>query len=239
MQRRCDGRSTEALRPVTITRSFTKHAPGSVLVSFGDTKVVCTACFEQKPPAWMRGQDRGWVTAEYAMLPGSAQSRVARDSAQHGRAQEISRMIGRCLRSVTDLKAMGECMVIIDCDVLQADGGTRSAAITGAWVALHDAFSLSVQSGYLEEIPLTGHCAAVSAGVVNGTPLLDLCYAEDAEASVDLNVVMDGAGNIIEIQGAAEGRPFPRPLLDQMLVLGTKGARELVAIQEAAIAYEK
>lgn len=239
MQRRHDGRTPEALRPVTISRHFTKHAPGAVLASFGDTRVLCTACFEEKPPAWMRGQNKGWITAEYAMLPGSGQTRIARDNANKGRAQEISRLIGRCLRAVTNLKAMGECMVIVDCDVLQADGGTRSAAITGAWVALHDAFKLSVQSGYLEESPLMGPCAAVSTGIVKGQPLLDLCYAEDVEAEVDLNLCMDGAGNIIEIQGAAEGQPFSRNALDKLLTLGLKGTQELIAIQEAVISYEE
>jgi ribonuclease PH len=239
MFRRSDGRTPDALRPVIITRKFTKHAPGSVLVSFGDTKVLCTACFEQKPPIWMRGQGRGWVTAEYAMLPGSAQTRVARDSVQHGRAQEISRLIGRSLRAVTNLKAMGECMVIIDCDVLQADGGTRSASITGAWVALHDAFTSSVQSGFLEEMPLRGKCAAVSTGVVNGVPMLDLCYSEDVNADVDTCIVMDDKGCIIEIQGTAEKHPFSRNVFDQLLVMGEKACRELAAIQEATLSCEK
>jgi len=238
MSKRCQGRAPDALRPVTITRNFTKNAPGSVLVCFGETKVLCTACFDPKAPAWMRGQERGWVTAEYAMLPGSTQTRVSRDSARQGRAQEISRLIGRSLRAVTDLKAMGECTVIVDCDVLQADGGTRSAAVTGAWVALHDAFSLSVRTGYLEEIPLTGQCAAVSAGVVGGEPMLDLCYAEDSEAAVDMNMVMDDAGRLIEIQGTAEGKPFERELLDRLLALGAKGTRELAAIQKASISNE-
>jgi ribonuclease PH len=239
MLKRLDGRTSDALRPVTITRHFTKNAPGSVLVSMGETKVLCTASYEQKPPVWMRGQNKGWVTAEYAMLPGSTQTRISRDNVNRGRAQEISRLIGRSLRAVTNLKAMGECMIIIDCDVIQADGGTRSAAITGAWVALYDAFKTSVHSGYLEEIPLTGHCAAVSAGIVNNTPMLDLCYAEDVEADVDMNIVMNGQGNIIEIQGAAEGDPFTREFLDRMLDLGEKGTRELAAIQESVIAYDK
>lgn len=238
MPKRCNGRAPDALRPVTITRNFIKNAAGSVLVSFGDTKVVCTASFEEKPPPWMRGQNRGWVTAEYAMLPGSAQGRVSRDSAKQGRAQEISRLIGRSLRAVTNLNAMGECMVIVDCDVLQADGGTRSAAVTGAWVALHDAFQRSVGSGYLEEIPLTGQCAAVSAGMVEGVPMLDLCYGEDSEAGVDMNFVMDDAGRLIEIQGTAEGVPFSQEDLGRLLALGCKGARELIAIQKDAIDHE-
>lgn len=238
MSKRCNGRAPDALRPVTITRNFTRNAPGSVLVSFGETRVICTACFDPKAPAWMRGQERGWVTAEYAMLPGSTQTRISRDSVRQGRAQEISRLIGRSLRAVTNLKAMGECTVIVDCDVIQADGGTRSAAITGAWVALHDAFSLSVQTGYLEEIPLTGQCAAASAGVVDGVPMLDLCYAEDSGASVDINIVMDGQGRLIEIQGTAESGPFEREVLDQLLALGAKGTRELADIQKASISNE-
>lgn len=239
MIRRIDGRANDAMRPVSIKRRYTKHAPGSVLVCFGDTKVVCTAFFEEKPPAWMRGRDKGWVTAEYAMLPGAGQTRISRENAQHGRAQEISRLIGRSLRAVTNLKAMGECMVIIDCDVLQSDGGSRSAAITGAWVALHDAFELSVQSGYLEEIPLVGHCAAVSVGMVQGEPILDLCYTEDIEASVDMNIVMDEAGNLIEIQGTAEERPFPRAMLNHLIDLGFKGTQELVQLQQHILRHEK
>lgn len=239
MLRRCDGRGPDALRPVTITRNFVKTASGSVLVSFGDTRVICTATFESKTPAWMRGQNRGWVTAEYAMLPGSAQTRIPRDSVSKGRAQEISRLIGRSLRAVTDLKAMGECTVTVDCDVIQADGGTRSAAVTGAWVALHDAFNLSVQSGYLEELPLKGHCAAVSVGIVGAVPMLDLCYREDADASVDMNLVMNDRGDLIEIQGTAEEEPFPVKILEQLVALGTKGTREQIAIQKAAIAYER
>lgn len=238
MPERCNGRALDALRPVTITRNFTKNAPGSVLVSFGDTSVLCTACFEEKPPPWLRGQNRGWVTAEYAMLPGSAKGRVSRDSVKQGRAQEISRLIGRSLRAVTNLNAMGECMVIVDCDVLQADGGTRSAAVTGAWVALHDAFQHSVQSGYLEQIPLTGQCAAVSAGMVRGAPMLDLCYGEDSTAEVDMNFVMDDAGRLIEIQGTAEGAPFHREVLDQLLTLALKGTHELITLQKAAIGNE-
>lgn len=239
MQRRCDGRGPDELRPVTLTRNFTKNAAGSVLVAFGDTKVICTASFEQNVPPWMRGQNRGWVTAEYAMLPGSTQTRVPRNSVSKGRAQEISRLIGRSLRAVTHLEAMGECTVLVDCDVIQADGGTRSAAITGAWVALHDAFQQSVQAGYIEATPLTGHCAAVSAGVVSGVPMLDLCYREDAEAAVDMNMVMNEAGDLIEIQGTAEGDPFPKSVLDTLISLGIQGTGELIAIQKAAIAYEE
>ncbi len=231
-------RAPDGLRPVSIVRRCSKFAPGSALVSFGDTKVICTACFEDKAPQWMRGRGKGWVTAEYAMLPGAAQTRLSRDNAQRGRAQEISRLIGRSLRAVTNLDAMGECTAIVDCDVLQADGGTRSAAITGAWVALHDAFLLSVQSGYLEEIPLYGPCAAVSVGVVGGTPMLDLNYPEDSAAEVDMNVVMDGAGRLIELQGAAESAPFSRTVLEQLLSLAEKGIGDLIRVQQEALLHE-
>ena len=232
---RQDKRSADALRPISIKRQFTRYAPGSVLVCFGETKVLCTACFEEKPPHWLRGKGKGWITAEYAMLPSATHTRSSRDSAQRGRAQEISRLIGRSLRAVTNLSTMGECMVVIDCDVIQADGGTRSAAITGGWIALHDAFQISVQSSHLEQSPLTGTCAAVSVGMVKGKALLDLDYGEDSEADVDMNIVMDGAGNLIEIQGAAEGAPFSRKALDQMLALSEKGIREILSIQEQAL----
>ncbi len=238
MAMRIDRRAEDALRPVSIKRNFTRYAPGSVLVCFGETKVICTASFEEKPPQWIRGQGKGWITAEYAMLPSATQTRASRENARRGRAQEISRMVGRALRAVTNLQAMGECMVVVDCDVIQADGGTRSAAITGGWVALNDAFQLSVQSGYLEQSPLAGACAAVSVGIVKGTPMLDLNYAEDAEADVDLNIVMDGAGGLIELQGAAENAPFSRDMLDRMLTLGEKGVRELMYIQEQALRHE-
>ncbi len=235
---RKDKRAPDGLRPVSILRRFTKNAPGSVLVAMGDTKVLCTACFEEKPPAWMRGQGKGWVTAEYAMLPGSGHTRTDRAQAKAGRAQEISRLIGRALRAVTNLDAMGECMLVVDCDVLQADGGTRVAAVTGAWVAMHDAFRLSVQSGYLQESPLTGPCAAVSVGVVAGEPLLDLNYAEDVAAEVDMNVVQDAAGRFIEVQATAESQPFSRDTLDRLLTMADKGNRELITIQEYALAHD-
>lgn len=238
MTLRHDKRAADALRPVSIKRHFTRYAPGSVLVCFGDTKVLCTACFEEKPPQWLRGRGKGWVTAEYAMLPSATHTRSSRDSAQRGRAQEISRLIGRALRAVTNLDAMGECMVVVDCDVIQADGGTRSAAITGSWVALHDAFQISIQSGYLEQSPIKGHCAAVSVGVVKDSTVLDLNYAEDAEAEVDMNIVMDDAGKLIEIQGAAEGAPFSRTALDQMVTLGEKGIRELIELQKQALNHD-
>ena len=238
MTLRYDKRAPDALRPVSIKRHFTRYAPGSVLICFGETKVLCTACFEEKPPQWLRGKGKGWVTAEYAMLPSATQTRSSRDSAQRGRAQEISRIIGRSLRAVTNLDAMGECMVVIDCDVLQADGGTRSAAITGGWVALHDAFQISIDSGYLPESPLKSHCAAVSVGLVKGETVLDLNYAEDSAADVDMNIIMDSAGRLIEIQGAAEGDPFSRATLDRMLTFGEKGINELISFQKQALRYD-
>lgn len=235
---RKENRAADALRPICITRQFTKYAPGSVLITMGDTKVLCTACFEEKAPVWLRGQGKGWVTAEYAMLPGATQSRTDRDNARRGRAQEISRLIGRALRAVTNLDAMGECTLVVDCDVLQADGGTRSAALTGAWVAMHDAFQLSVDSGYLDDSPVIGPCAAVSVGVVEGKPLLDLNYAEDTVAEVDMNIVQDKAGGLIEVQGATESRPYTRKTLEQLLALADKGIREIIAIQEHALSHD-
>lgn len=232
---RTDGRAWDELRPVTIERHFTKYAAGSVLVSFGDTKVVCTASFGDRVPPWLRDSGKGWVTAEYGMLPGSAQERVSREAAQKGRAQEISRLIGRSLRAVVDRQAMGECMITLDCDVIQADGGTRTAAITGAYVALHDALNASVQAGHLSSTPIIGVCAAVSVGLIDGAPTLDLCYEEDVRASVDMNLVMDDQGRYIEVQGCAEGAPFPRQHLEEMMSVGEKGIRELIAIQKRAL----
>ncbi len=236
---RIDGRENDALRSVTIERGFTKQTPGSVLVSFGETKVICTASFADRVPGWLRDQKRGWVTAEYAMLPGSSKERVPREASRKGRAQEISRLIGRSLRSITDLKAMGECMITLDCDVIQADGGTRTAAITGAYVALHDAFTTSVNAGYLGAHPLKGQCAAISVGLVDGVPMLDLCYEEDVRAGVDMNVVMDSAGRFIEVQGSAEGDPFPRELLNEQLELAAKGNQELVALQQEILGIQE
>jgi ribonuclease PH len=234
---RSDGRSPDALRPVTLTRHFTRYAPGSVLACFGDTQVLCTAVFEEQVPGWLRDSGKGWVTAEYAMLPGSSAQRVRRDAYTKGRSQEISRLIGRSLRAVTDLKALGPCQITVDCDVLQADGGTRTAAITGAYVALHDALSHSVARGFLKQMPLLGACAAVSVGVVDGTPLLDLCYGEDSAAEVDMNVVMDGEGRYIEVQGSAEGAPFSAAALESMLALGRIGCTALLAAQQEALAH--
>lgn len=232
---RHDGREPGDLRPVQFERGYTKHAHGSVLVSFGDTKVICTAMIEERIPPWLRGQGRGWVTAEYAMLPGSSQDRISRDAVRKGRAQEISRLIGRSLRAVTDLQALGECQITVDCDVIQADGGTRTASVTGGFVALYDALSHSMAKGNLARIPLAPGCAAVSVGMVRGSALLDLCYEEDFVADVDMNVVMDGSGQFIEVQGSAEGAPFPREELDAMLNLADKGARELIQKQREVL----
>jgi ribonuclease PH len=232
---RPDGRTQEQLRPVSIQRGFTKHAAGSVLVSFGDTRVLCTATIEDRVPGWMKDSGQGWVTAEYAMLPGSTNTRTSRDQNTKGRALEIGRLIGRSLRAVADLRAMGQCMITVDCDVLQADGGTRTAAITGGFVALHDALQLSVKRGFLKQVPLLSHCAAVSVGLCNGATVLDLNYDEDSTADVDMNVVMNGAGEIIEIQGCAEGTPFGRPVLDEMMNLAEKGIQQLVTLQKEAL----
>lgn len=235
---RCDGRTPDALRPVSIERNFIKHAPGSVLVSFGDTKVICTASYEPRVPGWMKDSGKGWVTAEYGMLPGATHSRGHRDAVNKGRALEISRLIGRALRAVVDLAAIGECQIILDCDVIQADGGTRTAAITGAYVALHDAIAWSVARGHLSRMPVLSSCAAVSVGIVEGTPLLDLCYEEDVRAEVDMNLVMNGRGEFIEVQGSAEKNPFSQERLMEMLQLGRDGIEALTRIQQHAIAGE-
>lgn len=232
---RTDNRPNDGLRPVAIVRKYTKFAEGSVLVSFGDTKVICTATTQNQVPPFLRDTGTGWITAEYGMLPRSTSERVVRDAVKKGRSLEISRLIGRALRCTVDLAALGERQVIMDCDVLQADGGTRTAAITGAYVALHDALSLLVGSGVLAKHPLVGQCAAVSVGIVDGETLLDLSYSEDSRAEVDLNLVMCGDGHIIEIQGTAEHKPFDRKDLERMLDLGEKGIRELLAIQTQAL----
>jgi len=235
---RPDNRANDALRPVTIERHYTKHAEGSVLVSFGETRVICTATLDARVPPFVRGTGKGWVTAEYAMLPRSTQERVVRDAVRKGRAMEISRLIGRSLRSVVDLDALGECQFILDCDVIQADGGTRTASITGAYVALRDALAKLVCEGRLEQSPLHGQCAAVSVGIVEGEPRLDLCYQEDCAAAVDLNLVMQATGNFIEIQACAEHEPFSRDLMNEMLDLAGKGIRELFAIQNETLARD-
>ncbi|RMH75929.1 MAG: ribonuclease PH [Actinomyces sp.] len=230
---RPDGRRPDELRPFTFERDYTEMADGSVLVSFGRTRVLCTASVEDDIPRWLRDTGKGWVTAEYAMLPGSSSERVRRKTS--GRSQEIQRLIGRSLRAVVDLEAMGERQVIVDCDVLQADGGTRTASICGGFVALHDAFSRLVARGELERHPVVDECAAISVGVVDGTPLLDLPYVEDAAAEVDCNVVMTGSGRYIEVQGTAEGEPFPREVLDRLLDLAAGGIATIVEAQRALL----
>ncbi len=229
------GRAADALRPVTIERGFTKHPEGSVLVSFGDTRVLCTASVEDQVPPWLRERGSGWVTAEYAMLPRSTHDRTNRNSSTKGRALEISRLIGRSMRAVVDLDALGVRQIVLDCDVLQADGGTRTAAITGAYVALEDAIATLLESGALSASPILGQCAAVSVGLFDGETILDLCYEEDSAADVDMNIVMQNDGGYIEIQGSAEGSPFPRASADAMMTLAEKGLHELFAIQRAAL----
>ena len=239
MSPRRDGREPDELRPITFTRDFTEFAAGSVLVEFGQTRVLCTASTEDRVPGWLRGSGRGWVTAEYSMLPGSTSERSEREAKrgrQSGRTQEIQRLIGRSLRAVTDLATMGEVTITLDCDALQADGGTRTASICGAYVALHDACSRLVASGRLTSHPLNDACAAVSVGVVDALPCLDLDYSEDGRAEVDMNVVMTGSGRFIEVQGTAEGAPFSRGELDDLLGLAEAGISELLALQRALVA---
>ncbi|PCJ65795.1 MAG: ribonuclease PH [Candidatus Hydrogenedentota bacterium] len=229
-------RSWDALRPVSIQRNYIKHPAGSVRIAFGDTHVICTATIESRVPSFLAGTGKGWVTAEYAMLPGSAGGgRISRNANTKGRSQEISRLIGRSLRSVVDMEALGERQIIVDCDVLQADGGTRTAAITGGYVALCDAVDFLVKTGEISKSPITDQCAAISIGIINNETLLDLCYEEDFAADVDLNLVMKNDGTIIEIQGTAEGEAFDRTLLNSMLDAGEKGIRELMVMQNEAL----
>ena len=236
---RTSGRAADALRPVTLSRHYTKHAEGSVLVAFGDTKVLCTASVEERVPPHKKGSGEGWVTAEYGMLPRATHTRSDREAArgkQSGRTQEIQRLIGRSLRAVFDLAKLGERTITLDCDVLQADGGTRTAAITGAFVAAHDAVSKLMLAGKLAGSPIHGHVAAVSVGIVKGTPLLDLEYIEDVACDTDMNVVMTGAGHYVEVQGTAEGAAFTRQEMDELLRLAEKGISELVTRQMNALA---
>lgn len=235
---RSDGRSPKQLRPVVFARNWSKHAEGSVLVEFGDTRVLCTASVEDGVPRWRRGTGEGWVTAEYAMLPRATDTRGAREAVKGkigGRTHEISRLIGRSLRAVVDYKAMAEHTITVDCDVLQADGGTRTAAITGAYVALADAMAYLRKRRNLKSDPLIGSVAAVSVGVVQGQPRLDLNYLEDSVADTDMNVVVDGQGRFIEVQGTAEGAPFERALLDRLLDLAVDGCGELTEMQRKAL----
>ena len=232
-------RAPTSLRPVTITRNFTKHAEGSVLIEFGDTKVLCTASVLEKVPPHKRGSGEGWVTAEYGMLPRSTHTRSDREAArgkQSGRTQEIQRLIGRSLRTIVNLAQLGERTIHIDCDVLQADGGTRTASITGAYVALVDAVNWLIAQGKITTSPLTDSVAAISVGIVAGVPMLDLDYIEDSSCDTDMNVVMTGAGGFVEIQGTAEGAPFSRDEMTQLLALAEAGIGELVALQKAALA---
>ncbi|MDH5359861.1 MAG: ribonuclease PH [Gammaproteobacteria bacterium] len=235
---RPSGRKPEQMRNVSITRNYTKHAEGSVLVEFGETKVLCTASVETRIPGWMRGSGKGWVTAEYGMLPRSTGSRMGREAArgkQGGRTMEIQRLISRSLRAVVNLEALGENSITLDCDVIQADGGTRTASITGAYVALADAISHMLEKKRIKKNPIIGHVASVSVGIFEGTPVLDLDYAEDSNAETDMNVVMNEAGAFIEVQGTAEGHAFRRDELDKMLALAEKGILELIDIQKQAL----
>ena len=231
-------RQPDQLRSIRITRHYTKHAEGSVLIECGDTKVICTASIEERVPPHKKGSGEGWVTAEYGMLPRSTNERMGREAAkgkQSGRTQEIQRLIGRSLRAVVDLKKLGERTIQIDCDVIQADGGTRTASITGAFVALHDAVSGLLNKGKIQETPLKDFIAAISVGIHAGTPLLDLNYVEDSQCDTDMNVVMTGSGGLVEVQGTAEGRPFTRTQMNDMLDLAGRGIRELIAAQRAAL----
>jgi ribonuclease PH len=236
---RPSGRKPDELRAVSFERGFTRHAEGSCLVRFGDTHVLCTASLEERVPPWLKGGGKGWVTAEYGMLPRATHERTRREAAsgkQSGRTQEIQRLVGRSLRAVVDLNALGERQITLDCDVLQADGGTRTAAITGSWVALFDCLKWMEQRAMFKTWPMKDHVAAISCGIHGGLPVLDLDYPEDSSAGTDANFVMTGSGGIVEIQGTAEGEPFSEATLAELLALAKKGIGELVAKQKAAIA---
>jgi ribonuclease PH len=239
---RPSGRRHDELRAVRIIRGYTRHAEGSVLVEFGDTRVVCTASIEDKVPAFLKGTGQGWLTAEYGMLPRSTGSRMDREAArgrQSGRTQEIQRLIGRSLRAVTALDKLGDRTIQVDCDVIQADGGTRTASITGAFVALHDAVSTLLARQLIAASPIRDFVAAVSVGIYQGVPILDLDYAEDSSCDTDMNVVMTGSGGLVEVQGTAEGHPFTRAEMDAMVDLAQAGIRELVAIQHRALGLDR
>lgn len=236
---RHDGRASDELRAVSLERGVAKHAEGSCLVKFGATHVLCTASLEERVPPWLRGGGTGWVTAEYGMLPRATTSRVRREATagkQSGRTVEIQRLIGRSLRAVVDFGALGERQITVDCDVLQADGGTRTAAITGGWVALSDCFSRMVETGMLTASPMKDHVAAISCGIVEGTPVLDLDYVEDSAAGTDANFVMTGSATMVEVQGTAEGEPFSRDELTALLDLATSGIARLVDLQKMTVA---
>ncbi|PHV11893.1 ribonuclease PH [Chitinimonas sp. BJB300] len=235
---RPSGRTPQQLRTVRITRNFTRHAEGSVLIEMGDTKVICTASVEESVPPFLKGKGEGWVTAEYGMLPRSTNSRMKREAAsgkQSGRTQEIQRLIGRSLRAVVDLKALGERQISVDCDVIQADGGTRCASITGAFVALQDAITKLIASGKLTSNPIREHVAAVSVGIFKSQPVLDLDYIEDSDCDTDMNVVMTAAGGFVELQGTAEGAPFSRSEMNALIELAEGGIRDLIAAQRASL----
>jgi ribonuclease PH len=235
---RPSNRQNDELRQIRITRAYTKHPEGSVMVEFGDTRVLCTASVEEKAPGFLRGQGRGWITAEYGMLPRATNTRSDREAArgkQSGRTQEIQRLIGRSLRAVADLSLLGERTIQIDCDVIQADGGTRTASITGAYVAAHDAVTLLLARGLIASSPLRDFVAAVSVGVYQGTPVLDLDYTEDSACDTDMNVVMTGSGGFVEVQGTAEGAPFSRAQMDALLQLAQTGIAQLVVKQKQAL----
>ena len=232
-------RAADEMRLVSIERNVARYAEGSCLIKFGETHVLCTASLEDKPPAWLRGQGRGWVTAEYAMLPRATHTRTRRESTsgkQSGRTQEIQRLVGRSLRAVVDLQQLGERQIVVDCDVLQADGGTRTASITGGWIALYDCLRWMRQRSIIKEIPIKDHVAAISCGISKGVPVLDLDYAEDSVAETDANFVITGAGGLVEVQATAEGAIFSQEQLDAMIVLDRKGVYELVALHKAAVA---
>ena len=236
---RIDGRANNQLREVRFTRNWSEHAEGSVLVEFGKTRVLCTASFTQGVPRWMHGQGKGWVTAEYSMLPRATHTRSDRESVKGklgGRTQEISRLIGRSLRSIIDMSALGENTIILDCDVLQADGGTRTAAITGAYVALSDAITWAMAKSIVLKSPITDSISAISVGIIDGHPMLDLCYEEDVRAETDMNVVCTGSGKFVEVQGTAERDPFDRALLDNLLDLALAGCSQLAGAQKKALA---
>jgi ribonuclease PH len=236
---RADGRANDELRPITFERDFTNLSAGSCLVSFGQTRVLCTASIEADVPRWMKGRGTGWVTAEYSMLPGSSPERIRRevkDGKPSGRTQEIQRLIGRSLRSVCDMEILGERQVTVDCDVLQADGGTRTASICGGYLALHDALARLVQADAISDHPLTAFCGALSVGIVDGIPVADLPYTEDAGADVDMNVVMTSDGRFVEVQGTAEGMPFSRAELDELLSLAEAGIKQIIDMQREMVA---
>ncbi len=237
---RSDGRHTYELRKITIRKGFLKHAYGSCLIEMGETKVICSASIEEKVPQFLKKEGKGWLTAEYGMLPASCTERIARESSKgrpSGRTQEIQRLIGRSLRSVVDLKKLGERTVWIDADVIQGDGGTRTAAITGSFIALGEAVEKLKKGGILTESPIQDYLAAVSVGIINGKPTLDLCYQEDSKAEVDMNVVMTGSGRFVEIQGTAEGKPFSKKEMDTLLLLAKKGISHLVELQKKHVSF--